>query len=113
MLTNKERITRVINRKAAYQAEVKSEKQQTIIAENCLEALLSKMCVNLDIQIQEWSRDKKLLMLILNHPKAYTQTQKMHYAKYDAVYKTIKALNIKISPKYRWFTSITLHLKQK
>ena len=113
MLSNKQRITKIINRKALSQSVSKTEREQTEIAERCLEDHLGKICATLDISIEEWNRDKALLLLILGHPKAASTAQKIKYTKYDTVYKTVKALNIKISPKYRWFTSISLHLKEK
>ena len=113
MLTNKERITKIINRKARCQTVNKTDTEQSVIAEKQLSKLLEDICYALDISLCEWNKDKELLLLILKHPKACTQRQKERYSQYDAVYKLIKSLHIKISPKYRWFTNIATHLNNK
>lgn len=113
MLTNKDRLTRIINRKAACQAIQKTDRQQVEIAEKYLDRQLDKICLGLNIQVEEWNKDKELLLLILKHPKARSVYQKKRYDQYDTVYKMIKELHIKINPKYRWFTNIATHLNNK
>lgn len=113
MLTKKEQITKIINRKAQRQAVNKTCIEQSEIAEKRLSKILENICHTLDISICEWDKDKELLLLILKHPKACTLRQYEYYSQYDALYKLIKSLHIKISPKYRWFTNIATHLNNK
>jgi hypothetical protein len=86
--------------------------QQKTNAENYLYELLDKICLSVDIRIDEWELNKELLMTIINSPKAKMQRNRQNFNVYDHCYKMIKILNIKIPAKYGWFTNLDEHIFQ-
>ena len=92
--------------------QIPARQTQKEIAESCLYELLDKICLNVDIQVDEWELNKDLLMAIIKSPKAKKQSNKQNFNAYDNCYSLIKKLDIKITAKYRWFTNLDEHIFQ-
>jgi len=83
-------------------------------AEQHLSDLLSDLCKSLGIGYTKKAIGKDLLLEVVNNPKIkYSNGWKQKCAIYDASYKLIKSLGIKISPKFSWLTNIKEHILQQ
>ena len=87
--------------------------EQTRAAEKHMTELLDDICEVVDIRLEEWDMNKKLLEAIISSKNSSRKENLSVYEKYDSSYNLIKKLNVRLDSKYRWFTNITDHVKHK
>lgn len=105
-MTNERVIRRKLRVKTEHNAKDKDEKQQKEIAEKHLEGILDKLCLQLDLQFEEWDINKKLFEAVVKSRKIGSRRAQQICEMYDSSYRLVKKLGLKVSSKYRWFTNI-------
>ena len=88
------------------QVDKKDKDTQKQLAEEYLMHILEKVCLSLDIRLEEWDLDKELFIAIIKNPKLETVAVRHNLAMYDTCYAMAKKLTIKINPNLKWFTNI-------
>lgn len=111
-MTNERVYRRKLRNKTAQSAKIKDADQQKEIAEKHLEDMLDKLCLQLDLQFSEWDINKKLFEAVVKSRKVGGKRAQQICEMYDASYRLIKKLGLKVSSKYRWFTNINEITKQ-
>jgi hypothetical protein len=91
--------------------------RQTREAENYLYAVLDTACGLLDIQLCEWDINQRLALAVINQLRRCRKgTKRLRQAAkafqiYDNCYNLVKALDIQIKPRYRWFYQLDKFIK--
>jgi hypothetical protein len=105
-MTNENLFKRKLRKKTEHITKNKDESQQKEIAEKHLEETLAKLCVQLDIRLEEWDINKKLFEAVVKSRKIVGKRAQQICEMYDTSYRLVKKLGLKVSSKYRWFTNI-------
>lgn len=86
--------------------QIDKKDTQKNLAEEYLMHILEKVCLSLNIRIEEWNLDKDLFMAIIKNPKLESAAVRHNLAMYDTCYDMAKKLNIRVNSNLKWFTNI-------
>jgi hypothetical protein len=84
----------------------KHKDTQKKLAEEYLMHILNKVCLSLNIRMEEWNLDKDLFLAIVKNPKLNSDAVRHNLAMYDTCYAMTKKLNIRVNANLKWFTNI-------
>jgi len=105
-MTSENLFKRKLRKKTEHSVKDKDAEQQKEIAEKHLEGILDKLCLQLDLQFEEWDINKKLFEAVVKSRKIGSRRAQQICEMYDTSYRLVKKLGLKVGSKYRWFTNI-------